>query len=69
VRGSTPIYLLKAIQHQRIAISNQAGGTVECLTLRLFWYSVLVAMVGSPLGGGKGGRISVEQVNVGMDSD
>ena len=28
-------YLLKAVRHQRIAISNQVGGNVECLTLRL----------------------------------
>jgi hypothetical protein len=28
-------YLLKAVRHQRIAISNQVGGNVKCLTLRL----------------------------------
>ena len=49
VLGSTPTYLLKAVRHQSITISNQAGRTVECLTLRLSWYPVLVAMAGSTL--------------------
>ena len=39
--GSSLTYLLKAVRHQRIAISDQVGGNVECLTLRLPWYSVL----------------------------
>ena len=28
-------YLLKAVRHQRIAISDHVGGNVECLMLRL----------------------------------
>ena len=33
-QGAVTAYLLKAVRHQRIAISDQVGGNVECLTLR-----------------------------------